>query len=125
MPVAGGQVAALFPEKDIYDVAAIPRIRGRDLVEALLRQAAAFDTSFLLGTTLTTVQDRVDGLELTASDGTVVACRALVIAGGLGRFRPRELPGGARFLGRGLGYHVEDPAACRGSLVHHPCRCSD
>lgn len=117
LPVAGGQVAALFAEKDIYDVAAIPRIRGRDLVDALMRQAANFDTPFLLGTTLTTVEDVADGLELTTSDGLVVTCRALVIAGGLGHFRPRELPGGERFLGRGLSYHVEDPADYRGSSV--------
>ena len=32
LPEAGGQVAAMYPEKDILDVAGFARVRGRDLV---------------------------------------------------------------------------------------------
>ena len=40
LPEPGGQVAAMYPEKLIYDIAGIPAIRGRDLVAGLLEQAS-------------------------------------------------------------------------------------
>ena len=39
----GGQITAMYPEKAIFDVAGFPAIRGRDLVEELVKQAAPFD----------------------------------------------------------------------------------
>lgn len=35
----GGQITALYPEKPIFDVAGFKRIRGRELIAALLDQA--------------------------------------------------------------------------------------
>ena len=35
----GGQVTALYPEKNIYDVAGFPKIYGKDLVKNLVEQA--------------------------------------------------------------------------------------
>jgi cation diffusion facilitator CzcD-associated flavoprotein CzcO len=35
LPEAGGQVTALYPEKQIYDVAGFPAVKGKDLVDAL------------------------------------------------------------------------------------------
>ena len=49
LPQAGGQVMALYPEKQIRDVAALPSIRGRDFVANLVEQADAFDPTYLLG----------------------------------------------------------------------------
>lgn len=43
LPEPGGQVTAMYPEKMIYDVAGFPEVRGRDLVDALVRQAAQYD----------------------------------------------------------------------------------
>ena len=37
----GGQVTAMYPEKQIYDVAGFPAISGRDLVLGQAAQAAA------------------------------------------------------------------------------------
>src|SRR5438094_6523753 len=45
----GGQITAMYPEKAIFDVAGFPAIRGRDLVEQLLAQAAPFSPQYLLG----------------------------------------------------------------------------
>ena len=38
----GGQITAMYPEKAIFDVAGFPAIKGRELVEQLLAQAAPF-----------------------------------------------------------------------------------
>jgi NADPH-dependent 2,4-dienoyl-CoA reductase/sulfur reductase-like enzyme len=35
LPEVGGQIAAMYPEKPIYDVAGFPEVRGRDLVAGL------------------------------------------------------------------------------------------
>src|SRR5215510_7340955 len=49
LPEAGGQVTAMYPEKMIYDVAGFPAIRGRDLVDNLVEQAAQYEPGYALG----------------------------------------------------------------------------
>src|SRR2546423_9270487 len=38
LPEAGGQLAALYPEKFIFDVAGFPQIPAKDLLRALVAQ---------------------------------------------------------------------------------------
>src|SRR5579875_4231448 len=45
----GGQITAMYLEKAIFDVAGFPAIKGRDLVDQLLAQAAPFKPTYLLG----------------------------------------------------------------------------
>ena len=45
----GGQITAMYPEKAIFDVAGFPAVRGRELVEQLVAQAAPFDPVYRLG----------------------------------------------------------------------------
>ncbi|WP_326597797.1 NAD(P)/FAD-dependent oxidoreductase [Streptomyces sp. NBC_01803] len=114
LPQPGGQIAALFPEKWIYDIAGLPRVRGRVLVDRLLEQAAAYDPAYLLGRQAVTLHDEPDGgLRIGCSDGTAVRCRALVITAGVGRFQPRPLPAAADWAGDGVHYFVPDPGAHR------------
>ena len=40
LPELGGQITAMYPEKAILDVAGFPSVKGRDLVEGLVAQAA-------------------------------------------------------------------------------------
>ena len=42
----GGQVMALYPEKNIYDVFGLPEISGKDLVHNLRKQALHFGANF-------------------------------------------------------------------------------
>jgi thioredoxin reductase (NADPH) len=49
LPEPGGQITAMYPEKPIYDVAGFPSVRGRDLVDGLVAQAAQYDPTYLLG----------------------------------------------------------------------------
>ncbi|CAN5138195.1 hypothetical protein BH23ACT9_BH23ACT9_26270 [soil metagenome] len=46
---AGGQVAAMYPEKDILDVAGFPRIKGQHLVDNLVEQAGQFAPTYYRG----------------------------------------------------------------------------
>ncbi|MFD3586387.1 NAD(P)/FAD-dependent oxidoreductase [Streptomyces sp. NPDC058683] len=102
----GGQVAAMYPEKLLYDVAAHPAVKGRHLIDNLLRQAAPFDTTHLFGRTAVSLTRRGGGWTLGADDGTQVHAGAVVIAAGIGRFVPRKLPCSVAYEGRGVAYHV-------------------
>ena len=42
LPLAGGQCAALYPDKPIYDVPGVPVCTGRELAANLLRQVSPF-----------------------------------------------------------------------------------
>ena len=112
----GGQVSALYPEKQIFDVAGFPSVTGRLLISNLVEQAAAYDPLYLLGQQAqrlkrTVVDDGPDLLVVTTSSGTEVTCRAVVVTGGIGTFTPRPLPAGEQLLGRGLEYFVSSAQA--------------
>ncbi len=102
----GGQVSAMYPEKQIYDVAGFPAITGRDLVRGLVAQAAQMSPVYLLGQEAQRLDRSEDGSLRVTTTRTEVTCRALVLTGGIGTFTPRPLPAGEDFLGRGLEYFV-------------------
>jgi thioredoxin reductase (NADPH) len=106
LPEAGGQVTAMYPEKMIYDVAGFPAIRGRELVDALVTQAAQFDPTYLLDQQAAELAHEPDAVVVTSSQGHRVRARVVVVTGGLGTFTPRPLPTGTGHLGRGLAYFV-------------------
>src|SRR3954451_18927698 len=53
LPAPGGQCAALYPEKPIYDIPGYPRIDAAELVERLAEQAAPFAPVYHLGHAVT------------------------------------------------------------------------
>jgi thioredoxin reductase (NADPH) len=55
----GGQCAALYPEKPIYDIPAHPKIEAIDLIRQLEEQAAPFKPVFHLGQQVVGVQSSV------------------------------------------------------------------
>ncbi len=107
LPEVGGQVTALYPEKDIFDVAGFPVIRGRELVHNLYQQAEPFKPEYLLSHQAVELDAPPDGpVRVTASNGVVVEAKACVITGGIGSFSPRPLPAANGWEGRGLVYFV-------------------
>lgn len=106
LPQVGGQVAALYPEKAIHDVAGLPNVRGQEMIDALHEQARSADPLFLLGRTAVGLHEDDEGVEITTDAGEVVRTKAVLITGGIGSFTPRELPVGSDYLDRGLRYFV-------------------
>lgn len=106
LPELGGQITAMYPEKAILDVAGFPSVKGRDLVAGLVDQARTADPTLLLGRTATTLTDEEEGVRLGLDDGTVVRAKVVLITAGIGMFRPRPLPAGEGWLGRGLEFFV-------------------
>jgi thioredoxin reductase len=104
----GGQITALYPEKQIYDVAGFPKILGRQLVDNLVEQAMQYGPAVSLGETVQALTTLPDGTLRMATDRDTHNCRALVITAGIGAFHPKTFknPQIDRFEGRGLYYFV-------------------
>ena len=110
----GGQITAMYPEKAIFDVAGFPAIKGRELVDQLLDQAAPFQPGYLLGHQAVGLERGDGGFAVTTATGHRIETRAILITGGIGTFTPRPLPTGGEYLGRGLVHFVPEPAAYEG-----------
>lgn len=112
LPHTGGQLTALYPEKDIYDVAGFPKIGAQDLVDNLEKQLTLFDTiSMVLGQEVEKVERLEDGiLKLVSSDGDIHYTKTIIITAGNGAFQPRRLniDGSEQFEDINLHYHVKD-----------------
>jgi len=115
----GGQVAAVYPEKNIYDVAGHPKILGTKLVELCSEQGLQYGPEIHLGEEVQTLE-RVgqNGEELLAigtDKGGPYLTRALIITAGHGAFEPRKLGVDAidDWEGRGVHYFVREKEVFR------------
>jgi thioredoxin reductase (NADPH) len=117
LPELGGQITAMYPEKAILDVAGFPSIKGRDLVEGLVAQAATAAPTYLLDRTATTLDHGEEQVVVTLDDGTTVTARAVLITSGIGKFSPRPLPAGEGWVGRGMEFFVPSFAPYAGKDV--------
>ncbi|WP_246081634.1 NAD(P)/FAD-dependent oxidoreductase [Nocardioides litoris] len=117
LPELGGQVTAMYPEKQIFDVAGFPSVKGRELVEGLVEQAGTAKPEYLLDRTATTLEHHDDGVVVGLDDGTEVRAGAVLITAGIGKFSPRPLPAGEGWLGRGLEFFVPSFAPYAGKDV--------
>ncbi|HTH99483.1 MAG TPA: NAD(P)/FAD-dependent oxidoreductase [Acidisoma sp.] len=88
----GGQCAALYPEKPIYDIPAHPAIDAADLVAKLETQIAPFGAPRLLGRRVVGLSGEAGALTLTTDKGDRVTARAVIIAAGAGAFGPNRPP---------------------------------
>ena len=67
LDIAGGQCAALYPEKPIYDIPGYPRIEAMALIDKLIEQAAPFHPAYHLGQQVEAVEPAGEGWRLTTS----------------------------------------------------------
>ena len=110
----GGQVAAVYPEKHVFDVAGHPKILGQKLVDLCAEQGLQFGAEMILGEEAKTLERvSVDGEELlsvTTSHGGPYLSRALIITAGHGAFEPRKLgiDGIEEWEGKGVHYFVRE-----------------
>ena len=92
LEVVGGQCAALYPEKPIYDIPAYPQILSQDLVNKLLEQATPFSPEYFLSEQVVGLEDHGNFFKLTTSMGTVLQAKVVIIAAGAGSFGPNRPP---------------------------------
>ena len=92
LEVVGGQCAALYPEKPIYDIPAYPQILSQDLVNKLLEQATPFSPEYFLSEQVVGLEDHGNFFKLTTSMGTVLQAKVVIIAAGAGSFGTNRPP---------------------------------
>jgi thioredoxin reductase len=108
----GGQVAATYPEKHVYDVAGHPKILGQKLVDMCAEQGLQYGAEVILGEeakTLERINENDEELfALTTAKGGPYLSRALIVTAGHGAFEPRKLGVDDidRWEGKGLYYFV-------------------
>ncbi|MEK6276169.1 MAG: NAD(P)/FAD-dependent oxidoreductase [Actinomycetota bacterium] len=116
----GGQVAATYPEKHVYDVAGHPKILGQALVDLCVEQGLQYGAEVVLGEEAKTLErvssNGEDLLALTTEKGGPYLSRTVIITAGHGAFEPRKLgvEGIDEWLGRGLYYVVKEKAQFAG-----------
>lgn len=88
----GGQCAALYPEKPIYDIPGYPEISGGQLIAALEQQATPFAPHFHLNQQVIGLEGDAGAFQLTTSQNNVISAMVVVIAAGVGAFGPKRPP---------------------------------
>lgn len=116
----GGQVAAVYPEKHVYDVAGHPKIQGQRLVDLCVEQGLQFGADVHLNEEVKDLErvgtNGEELLVLTTHGGKSFPTRALIVTAGHGAFEPRklEIDGIDEWEGRGLHYFVRRKDVFRG-----------
>jgi thioredoxin reductase (NADPH) len=116
LPRIGGQLTEIYPRKPIYDIPGFPSILAEELVDNLAKQIEPFKPTFTVGERVESFAREEDGsFRITTSGGTEVACKVVVIAGGLGCFEPRkpEVDQLETYEGKGVAYMVLNPEKFR------------
>ena len=115
----GGQVAAVYPEKHVYDVAGHPKIQGQALVDLCVEQGLQFGADVHLDEEVKDLervgQNGEELLVVTTHGGDAFPTRALIVTAGHGAFEPRklEIEDIDDWEGRGLHYFVRRKEAFR------------
>lgn len=110
LPVLGGQVSLLYPEKTIYDVGGYAGVTGKELVHQLTAQMQHFDQTICLDEKVLAIDKLDDQLfKLTTTKGTHFS-KTVIITTGQGSFSPRTLalPNAELFEETNLHYIVKD-----------------
>lgn len=126
LPQMGGQLIALYPEKQIFDTPGFVAIRSKELVANLAEQALQWKPALALG-------ERAERLEQVPlpGGGADETCwrigtdkaehhtRTVILAAGIGAFEPAKLNNDSviRFEGKGVTYLVQDLHAFAGKEV--------
>src|SRR5690606_35821226 len=120
LPQVGGQLSEIYPHKPIYDIPGYPTIKAQELIDQQMEQIVPFKPTFTLGERVEELTKQEDGsYHVVGSDGTVIHCQVVVIAGGLGCFEPRkpELFNLEKYEGKNVHYMVKDPEHFRDKKI--------
>lgn len=123
LPQLGGQLAALYPEKYIYDVGGFPKVLAKELAAQFAEQALQYGPTVCLNEKVVGLRregDETQGyLTLETDAGRLHHSRTVLIAAGVGAFIPRklDLPRIEELAGKGVQYFVTDTAHLAGKRL--------
>ena len=117
---AGGQCAALYPEKPIYDIPGFPSIEAAGLIAQLEAQILPFEAKRVFNRRVEAISGAVGAFTLTTDAGDKIFAKAVIVAAGAGAFGPNRPPldGLAAYEASGcVNYYVKRKEAFRGKRV--------
>lgn len=119
LPQLGGQLAALYPEKYIYDIAGFPKIRAQELVNNLKEQMSAFEQEIVTGQSVEAIDKLEDGTFKLTTNKEIHYSKTIIITAGLGAFQPRQLEveGADYYEGKNLHYFIHNISEFKGKNV--------
>lgn len=119
LPQLGGQLAALYPEKYIYDIAGFPKVRAQELVNQLKEQLDMFSPTVCLNQSVETLEKQEDGTFKLATDKEIHYSKTVIITAGNGAFQPRrlELESASQYEEKNLHYFISDLEQFAGKRV--------
>ena len=93
LPQLGGQLAALYPEKYIYDLPGYPQIKASEMVDMLLQQMNKYQDKidYVGNTTVKDVKKQEDETFKICTDHICHLSRSVIVTAGNGAFKPRPL----------------------------------
>ncbi len=115
----GGQLTALYPEKNIYDIPAFPEIKAQDLIYNLEKQASRFEPLYLLNQSVEEMKKEEDYFIVNTSSGNEIKVKAIVVASGAGSFTPNKanIAGLEEYEGKRVFYAVQNKEIFKGKKV--------
>lgn len=90
LPVLGGQIEVMYPEKVIFDIGAFPFIKGKELIERLHQQMEPFDIEICLDESVVNIEKKDDLFILKTTEG-IHYSKTILLTTGQGSFEPRKL----------------------------------
>ncbi|MFC0298981.1 NAD(P)/FAD-dependent oxidoreductase [Geobacillus jurassicus] len=119
LPQLGGQLAALYPEKYIYDVAGFPKVRAQELVNQLKAQMDMFSPTVCLNESVDTLEKQEDGTFKLVTNQQIHYSKTVIITAGNGAFQPRrlEIESASQYEGKNLHYFINDLEQFSGKRV--------
>ncbi len=108
LPELGGQLAALYPDKPIYDLPGFPDILAGQFCEHLKQQMQPARPNLVLGDRVVRVEGEPGAMRCHTESGRVLESAAVLLAGGKGAFKPRRpgIDGIAPYEGKSLFLNV-------------------
>lgn len=91
LPVLGGQVKIMYPEKNIFDIGAFPYIKGSDLIDQLEKQLEPFNPTVCLEESVLEIKKTKDLLFEIKTQKGIHYSRTILVTTGMGSFEPRKL----------------------------------
>lgn len=91
LPQVGGQLAALYPEKYIYDMPGFPKILAKDLVNKMWEQALYAKPDLFLNSKVKVIKKISSNFEIQLENQPSIVSKTVILAVGIGAFTPKKL----------------------------------
>lgn len=115
----GGQMLELYPEKIVYDVQAVPKMKALDLSNKMYEQSMLFKKRIEFNSKVTDIIPENNRFTIEVNNQKKYSSKAVLICGGVGDFHPNKLnvDGEEQYEGKGLYYAVKSVDDFKGKTV--------